>query len=254
MKRIITSTLVFAATVAFCQLQAQQLSLFGSVGYGFGIGGADNAGVDLASVQYDNAAHSNIVKRDDNYLNYGAGMKIDLGANYAIMEHVALQGGLSYTAGTPKLRVKTSYPGYEQTLIYSHNSLGIKILVLPSFRVIELLDVHIGVGLGLYFAGTSIEGESTRAAEITNDGKIDTRPTFGFCGQAGVDYPMTDKLALFGDINFETLRFTAQAYESTTSNTTVHYVRNSSANNEFTPPKLPGTNWSFRVGVKFAVL
>ena len=260
MKRLLIWS-ALACITAGSAVAAQNLSLYASLGYGFGMGGLTSIQtgsfiIPLVSQFASTAVNEtgDLTRKKDNYLNYGAGMKIDAGVFVPIMDHVAVTAGVTYTAGTPKMRVHRESPGYERTDTYTRNTLGIKALVLPTFRVIELLDVHIGVGAGVFFAGTAIAGETSSALEPLYTGSIETRPTPGLCALVGADYPLTDRITLFANMEFEALRFTVTSMTTTSSNSVIHFRRNATAANEYTPPRIPGTNWGLKIGTRFDIM
>jgi len=235
---------------------AEKLGIFASIGYGWGLGGAADIGdYSFASTERNNVG--DLTKRDDQYLNGGAGLKIDAGVLWALMDNFYAQIGIEYTAGIPKLERTISDlseaigdPDRAYTVSFSRNIFGIKALALPQFRFLDLLDVRTGVGIGIFFCGISVE--DSRANRVV-EGYIETKPAFAFLGQLGADYPLSEKFILFADLSFTATRFTVEKARDTDGDITI-FEKDDIGNDVQTPEKLPGSTWGLRIGIRMPII
>ena len=223
----------------------ETLNLFGSIGGGFGMGGTH-----FESSETDNG-NTTVT---DRFFNYGSGFKFDVGCQYFMMENVALQPSFSYSVGIPfKEEDITSL--LTTTTTYGRHLFGIKLQVVPRFEVLGLIDMYTGIGMGFFWNARpfKIVAESGNVTqEVT--GKITSKPALGFLGTLGADYPLNDRLTLFGELGFEQTSFTLDKYVITKpDNQTIYYSENDSNTNNLDPQKVPGSNFQFRFGVRFAV-
>jgi hypothetical protein len=239
---------VSTATVLFAQgmtdKNSKDFSLCGSLAYGFGVGGQ---WID-ESVKYNGAA---IQDKSDKYLNYGDGFKLELGGMYKLMEYLDAQAVFSYNAGVPSIEAvnQNVVPGTQVTNTYKTNTFGIKAMVLPRVKILDLLDMYTGFGLGLYFGWLSWTN-----SETTFDGNYKTSPALAFCGTIGANYPVYNDLILYGEIALEQMSFTITSILSALDGRQTNFEQDSKATSGVLPPdKIPGSNVAFRVGVKFPI-
>jgi opacity protein-like surface antigen len=225
---------------ASAQMPQKPFSIIGSIGYGFGVGGYYVGSLN----KYANTV---LVEKNDQYLNYGHGLKIEAGVHYLLMEHLGCQAVLSYTAGVPPIQV-TNIPAGLETETYSRNTFGIKALLVPRVQVLDLFDVYAGFGMGLFFGWLSWERASS-----PYKGEYKTNPGFAFCGSLGAEYPVIRELIVFAEIAIEQMNFTVTRSRGTESSLETVYEQNSTAPNIFAPPKVPGSNVALRAGVRFPI-
>jgi len=247
---LISMTLCLMAGSLFAQYygDSKKFSLLFSTGWGFGIGGVNNAGqVDLRSVTRDGSG--NPIESKDYYLNFASGFRLGGGIQYRIMDNVDSRLEFQFTAGIPKMKVKDidpTRPGQpEITDTYTRNLFGMRLLALPAFRLFNLIDMHAGVGIGLFFASFTYE----RTGE-PYEGYLKTLPAFAFSGCIDMDYPIAEYFALFGGFSFDAMSFTVKTQRETDDPAVIHFEKNSIAPNEPTPPKIPGSNWAITVGAR----
>lgn len=246
--------LLASFALAFAQEKHETLNVYGSLGFGIPTGGFL-----LSSTTQD---QNDQTKRKDFYLNYGGGFKIDLGAQYYMMENVALQGGIAFSAGMKNITTddRTADPASDYSTKYSHRNLfAIKVLVVPRFEILELMNVYTGVGLGLFWNSLHYDiTEKIADSKFSENGKIKTSPKIGFLGEVGADYPLSDLMSLYGEIGFEMVSFTwdKQVIEKTSIPThkTGTEVFLKDAANQQPPQRVPGSNWQIRFGARFNIL
>lgn len=251
MKPGIVAALICIMAASAIRADDDTFSLFGAIGAGFGMGGRLYTSTTLENGN---------TQEKDHFFNYGNGMKIDLGCRYFLMDDVALLGSFEYSAGIPKLEHKMQVIGSQTTTEYGFHMFGIKVCVAPRFEVLDLIDMYTGAGIGFFWNARSFETKNSTLTTIVSEysGKITSAPTLGFVGLLGADYPMNDKITLFGEIAFEQVRFNLKRYvieKSTDANNstgTTYYSEDDS--NNLPPEKVPGSNWQLRFGVRFALI
>ncbi len=231
----------------------ETLNLFGSIGAGFGMGGQ----------WYESSESSGSTTNvTDHFYNYGAGMKFEFGCQYFMMDDVALQPSFSYSAGIPGFDVKVrEQNGSSTTTTFGRHLFGLKVQIVPRFEVLDLLDVYTGVGLGLFWNSRHFTIDQTIVANgirMRNEtkGKITSSPTLGFLGMFGTDYPLNDRLTLFGEFAFEQIRFNLKKYvidEGVEGGSKQIYDEDNNDPDYLNPVKVPGSNFQIRAGVRFAV-
>jgi hypothetical protein len=223
---------------------SKDFSLCGSIAYGLGVGGQ---WID-ASVKTNGQA---IIEKNDKYLNYGDGFKLELGGIYKLMENLDAQAVLSYSPGVPEIQAvnESISDNTKVTNTYQAGMFGIKVMALPRVRILDLLDMYTGFGFGLYFTSLSWTNSST-----SFDGNFETSPALAFCGCIGVNYPVHNDLIIYGEIGLEQMSFTENSKVDAGSGLLTSYVQDSKASNDIPPPpKIPGTNVALRVGAKFPI-
>jgi len=251
MKPVTVATLICITVASAIRADDDTFSLFGAIGAGFGMGGR---------LYTSTTIENGNTHEEDHFLNYGNGMKIDLGCRYFLMEDVALLGSFEYSGGIPKLEHKEQVTGSQTTTEHSFHMFGVKVCVAPRFEVLDLIDMYTGAGIGLFWNARSFETKNSTLTTIVSEysGKITSAPTLGFVGLLGADYPLNDKLTLFGEVAFEQVRFNLKRYVIEKSSAsgfptgTTYYSEDDS--NNLPPEKVPGSNWQIRFGVRFAII
>ncbi|MFP4679029.1 MAG: hypothetical protein ACLFQB_00995 [Chitinispirillaceae bacterium] len=231
------------------------VSLFGDVGYGFGMGsyylGSSNT-----------IEGGDTLETEDHFLNLGHGAKLEMGLGYMAGENLETRFSVDLSFGVPSPTIESSITNatgtYSTTTDYSYFSWGIKALVAPHFELLEIVDAYVGVGVGLNFATSSYETTVvtetiTEKATFNNE----TPAALGFIGVAGFDIPLSDLLYVFGEARFEPMNFKIKKVTLENLNISedtdydprpVNYEEN--VTDRPPPPNIPGTNWGLRVGVK----
>ncbi|MBN1601900.1 MAG: hypothetical protein JW915_09835 [Chitinispirillaceae bacterium] len=257
LRLIITSTLTSALTI-FAQTN-EKFNCYGSIGYGFGSGGQLFSSTTIENIE--------TTERKDHYLNYGQGIKFDFGLQYFMMENVALQVGFNYTPGAPGIKTEysrgVSVAGItssilDSTVEYHRHMFGLKAMVVPRFEILELLNMHTGVGIGFYWNALSYETTRTIADSTqTEKGSIKSAPSLGLNGLIGVDYPLNDLLSLFGEVGFDmtSFRWTKQKIKETdiTGNSIGSYNFEKDTPNQRPPLRVSGSNWRLSFGVRYII-
>lgn len=234
--------LLFVVASVQSEEKAGNLDLYVILGYGVPIGGYLLG----TSVEVNDALV--IVKAEDHYINFGHGIKIDLGTNYYISNYLGMRIGLSYTGGAPKNKITYKDANdSSSTEKYSRRMIGLKAMIVPRFEMFGLLDMYAGVGLGLSFAGVKIKSE-----EGASDGKIKVKPGFSFNGLLGSEFPISKRLSFFGELSFDAVSFTMKSKIGTGNPSQTDFEKDS--NTSLAPNKIPGSNLGFRVGINFNIM
>lgn len=258
MKRFaILAAVVLAACGAAVGQQKETFDIYGVLGYGFGIGGRDLG----ASETWAGGA---LTQKTDNYINYGAGLKIEGGASYKLMQHLYGQAALSYSNGLWGIKQDTvNFEGNNNTVTnqYSFSTLGIKVLAKPMFQVFDLFNAYTSFGVGLYFAFSSIDHKESNGG-LSARADDSNWPSLAFVGALGLEYPLNRSIILFGEVYCEEMGF--MLHERTVSNSnidngpwvngTTTYEANSKTQTISTPENIPGSNAAIRVGVRIPLL
>jgi hypothetical protein len=235
----------------------KKFDLFVTTGYGFGVGGYQDRAVDFSST----TSGGNLVSREDHYRNFGWGIKIEGGADYKLMDHVYGQGALNYSfSAVPGTKNIHEISGISTTSVnYNWSVFGIKAGVKPTFRALDLLDVYTNFGIGLYFASSGADLETTTigGGVSTSKARDSNRPAMTFISAIGAEYPINESVIVFGEINCEQMSFTTTKTEYSQSSGVLYddHVVNyeEDVTDRPAPPKIPGTNIALRVGVRFPI-
>jgi hypothetical protein len=241
MKKILMVVMATAIVMQCFAEMNEKLQIFGDAGIGFGIGGI----LDSAS-------------EGDKYLNYGQGFKLDFGARYSLMTDLNAQAEFDISFGVPKYEVIDKTSTTTNTTVFRRNMYGIKLSVVPEFEVLELLTMYTGVGIGFFWNSLHFtRSETISIINYSEEGKIVSFPSLGFTGFLGADIPLADRVTLFSQIGFDLVSFKwkEEVVEKPTTSPRIgtHIYRNDEKGNP-SPPKVPGSNWHIRAGVRFGIL
>lgn len=241
MKKILMLVMATAIVIQCFAKEYEKLGIFGDVGFGVGIGG------ELFPSS-----------EKDKYLNYGNGFKLDFGARYSLMNDLNAQAEFDMSFGVPKFEVVNKASITDSTETFKRNMYGIKISVVPEFEVLELFTMYTGVGIGFFWNSLHFtRNETTSGFNIREEGKIVSSPALGFTGFLGADFPLTKRITLFGQLGFDVVSFKwkEKVVEDATNDSRIgtHIFRNDDRSNP-PPPKVPGSNWQVRAGVRFGIL
>lgn len=229
----------------------ETVNIFGGIGFGFGMGGT------LYTSRNTETAST---KEKDQFYNYGNGLKFDIGCQYFLMDKVSLQGSFCYSAGLPAFKVVTESANRTDTETFGRQLFGVKVHIVPKFEVLDLIDMYTGVGFGVYWNSRKFERVIETNVKQEANGSINSSPSLGFSGMLGTDYPIDDKLTLFGELGFEHVTFNLTEYVIDKSTipgiqggSTIKYVKDDSNIDNYSPAKIPGSNFQLRVGVRYAL-
>jgi len=261
-----------AAMTATCmgQTSTKKLSLFADVGYGFGIGG-EYFGASTERSQGD------VTKETDRYLSFGRGLKLQGGASYEVLQNLALAFAFQFSGGVPPAKTvdvaRLDVGGIQTTTTtetrqhYSQFQLALS--ARPRFTVADLFDMYVGTGFGVVFTPTHTD--ATQSVHVVNGNTVSntnysalieykTKPAAAFLGCLGAELPLTDMLILFGEVNFEAMTVIVKE-EQITKSTMSRYdetdpptIYEQNATDRQEPPKIPGTNWGLKLGVRIPIL
>jgi opacity protein-like surface antigen len=235
-----------------------QVTPFASLGYNFPTG---RIFVDNSIDSSFSGAVSNL---DDHYLNYGRGFDLSAGVFVRMMDSVDARLSFDATFGAPPVEVEQRLqinPTNSQTNHYSykHSLVSLKAAATPRFRVVELLDVYMGVGMGLYLSLSSFEHTSSNTVGSVTSSFNETvtfnaSPRLGFFGLVGAEYPLSERVVIIGELDFETLSAKRTSQKVKADNgfpdpkRPATYVKDSPDN---APPLyIPASNWGLHIGVK----
>jgi hypothetical protein len=232
-----------------------KFDLFLSTGYGFKLGGRS---VGASTTRNAGPPGQNpLLMKEDHFMDYGRGIKVEGGASYKLIERLYGQLALCYSFGVPGITKKVEVIGdYAQTEKYSFSMFGVKALVKPMFRVFDILDMYTNFGIGLFFGYSSAEITRIGTNAYTQKAEDSNAPALGYVGAIGVEYPINESVILYGDIYGEMVSFTMKKTEYSASTGTesdnVQYYQED-VTDRTTPPKTPGTNLAIRAGVRFPI-
>lgn len=243
--------------------EKEMLDVYAVAGAGIGVGGLHVGATQ--SWTAPEALGGYLTKTTDNYLNFGSGLQLEGGADIRLMQHLYCQAALCYGNGLwgiDQVVVNESASGLTTTDQYSYSTLGIKLLVKPTFQVLDLFTVYTGFGIGLDFAWLTIHhsdvGPGVNLSARADDGQW---PAFAFEGSLGLDYPITRSIIIFGELQCEVMNFMTSQRTITNSNypdgtgwnnQIINYQTN--ATDRDPPASTPGTNVGIRVGVRFPLM
>ncbi len=247
MKRIVYAAAAVAMITANIFAEGEEkLSLLGSIGFGAGIGG------DVYSSDDETKPSA-----ETKYFNYGKGLKFDFGARFGLADKLKAQADFDISFNIPKLEVENKTAITNTTTKYSSSMFGIKAKIVPEFEFLELINMYTGVGIGFYWG--SLKYETTMPVG-TLEGKYVAAPALGLTGFLGADFPLTSKLTLFGELGFDAVSFkwkkmVVEKVSSIALQSEVgtHNFEKDDPNNP-PPPKVPGSNWQLRAGVRMGIL
>jgi opacity protein-like surface antigen len=244
---IIAASIVISTASVFADYET--MNVFGGIGFGLGMGGT-----------HYRANDNNEVK--DHFYNYGSGLKLDLGCQYKLQDNLFLQGSFGYSLGVPAMKLVDATIGTTTTTTHQRHLFGIKLHLVPKFQVLDLLDMYAGVGAGFYWTSRSfkIVSELATVGKQEAEGKITSSPALGFSGLLGTDYPLNDKVTLFGELGFEQISFNLSKYKIDKSTiatqkagSVYNYEKNATGTNNLEPEKVPGSNFQLRIGIRYAI-
>lgn len=261
-----TLIIIFSAFLVSAQETQQTrevLNVFASIGIGFKTGGqlftsiTENPSTEVPGERI-------IVGEENEFFNYGQGFKINLGAQYLAMENLGLQLDFEISLGAPGFEtddhlIDAAGARIDSTTEYTRNMYGIKFLVVPRFEVLELITMYTGVGIGFFWNSNHYDiTRSVSTGTTTEKGRIVSSPTLGWTGLIGGDYPVSDRIALFGEIAFDQVVFKWKKRIIEQTNIpgkrvgTTFFEEDDPSNEE--PLKVPGSNWQIRIGARFSIL
>ncbi len=257
MKRTVFAAFaVFAIVLLAVGQEKENFDVFGIAGYGFGTGGL-YVGPTTTTVAGE------LTKKQDNYLNFGNGLKLEGGADLKLMQHLYAQGAVSYSNGLWGINQVADATGVDKTTEnFLYSTFGIKAILKPTFQVLDLFTMYTGFGIGLYFAGLTIHRTETGPGINLSARADDSEwPAFAFVESLGLEYPLTSAIIAFGELYCEEMNFMTRQRTITGSNypagsewanQIINYQNNVTDRAE--PFSTPGTNVAIRLGVRFPLL
>jgi hypothetical protein len=242
-----------------------KFTLFFDVGAGFSIGGIQKG---TSTIIETTAGPTTVTAEvDDEFLNAGRGLKLDIGAMYRIMPSVDVLAAFAVSFGIPRVEVvnettdRITNTRQVWTRTYHIAQLGPKVVVAPRFKVFDLLDIYIGAGLGLYFTPYSLEiqYDDASGAVFSQEVEFDTKPTVPFIGMAGIEYPIARRLVLAFDLSYEAMNVTVKEQRVVTSSFNQPWPEQTQrfeddVEDRPAQPRVPASNFTLRLGVRVPIL
>jgi hypothetical protein len=231
--------------------QEGTVEFFGTLGYGFPVGGRL-----LATSEREPTAGPS--EEDDHFINMGRGLKLEGGAGIRVYETTTWQASLEYSAGLPRIVEEDLDGGTLTEVTYKFSTLGLKTMIMPRFEFLGLLDMYTGVGLGVFWGFFSLDATQSNPAASAK-GNQDLTASLGFLGAFGGEVPLSDQLQLVGELGLEAMSFQVKERvieESTFDNGPFEISDDSEIFEDDVPDReprdrYPGTNVSFRLGVRY---
>ena len=211
MKKI--TLMVASVTLGFT---AMSQGFYGALNVGYGFSTPSQViGTDYVVSATGAETESNI------YGTYGAGINIGLTPGYMITEHFGVELGLNYFMGTNVDVNKVRTP-FGESLASLHSS---QFRLLPSLVVSSggtKFSVYAKAGLVLPVFGTTflkVEDSGVFGPGSGYTRETETKGAFslGFNGAIGVNYGISDKLSVFGELSGMNLHINAKEREVTTA-------------------------------------
>ena len=238
-------------------------NVFINTGFGIGHGGIL---LDEVNTIPDNSGGT-ANKTKDYYMNMGEGLKFEVGAGYMAMPNLETRFSVDFNFGlfAPNVKKRT-FAGnntVDYATDYSYWSWGIRVMAVPQFEVLEMLDMYLGSGLSLNFVGGGIDSSRTTTTPPNTTTQnavkhnLEFDPAVGFCGIVGFTLPLSDMMDFFGELQFESKSFTLNTLKFKESDppnpnrdgTETQYEKNNTILDA--PPLYPGSNWGIRAGLRF---
>ncbi len=247
----------------------EKFSIYADLGIGFSLGGelvsvpigVPQPGLISIDGSSDKFVDGTLQETKDEYLNFGGGLKVDLGATYRILEYVDVIGGLDLSFRVPYAETvdedinTVANTTATSTLTIKDTQVGLKVLLAPRFTIFDLLDVRVGAGLGIYWTGASFEYELKQTGQGTQTvkGDIDCKASVPFIGMIGLEYPAAKRVVVYLDAVYQAMNVTLQKIKVEESSVTptpppVEYQKDDL--NDPAPAKIPASNIAIRLGVR----
>jgi hypothetical protein len=148
---------------------------------------------------------------------FGTGLPFVLAAGYNLNEHFSLELGVDYFYGfTIKQKAENTFSSFNS---YETKMRGKMLSIVPAFVVHLPLDkfkpyARLGVKLGVVNSVVSKKhevntssGKSTAATDIQSKSKEYGGIALGVQAAVGTDFPLSDRLSLFGEIQVDGISY-----------------------------------------------
>lgn len=257
---------------------AQEISLYGSLGYGVGRGGNE---FDY-SASYDEDYE--LTSIENHYLNIGKGMKLEGGFQFNLDSNFGLRIGGGYATLYPALESELDFKDQTNpdTDEYKASIYQLHCIGILKYKKTNI-SPYAGLGGGLFFANMNREGTmyliqssfdpvtfQINYNEIKYEDKVEYRfkSTFGLIGIFGIETLINANFSFFAEVNLQQVAFTIKEWEVVKAkeggqnvldeidvdeykdgNQAVLKFEKDSKNNE-TPWIMQGSNLGIRMGIK----
>ncbi len=243
----ITLFLILIPNISTAQVMNSKFDIYANFGYGI-----PRSGYYLGESQkFDNS--NVLIEVEDHYFNYGKGLKLGLGTNLKTMENLKVQFSFNYTRSIPSIKVKFENSISKNTDKHTYNLFGLNLALIPYFNLFNLLEMYVGVGVGIYFTTLKIESSNNQTNRY--EGYIKTKPALGFCAKLGTDLPLNDVISPFFELSLNQISFKGKSYRKTSTNEEGRQISFEKDSNTLeAPPKIPGSNFGILLGIRFIIL
>lgn len=272
MKKIL---LVMTILLASISLVTATIKVRPNICYGLALGGRTDEILPMKDIETD--VNGVDTKYENIYYNGGSGFGIGVAASYPLMENIEVELGISYIMGGTceigKLTDNSTSPVTTATREASSYFLPLDITLKLSTKM-DILTPYVGIGPTFPLsAGSTYTYEIVSSGKFEEEGEMDYTTRLGFNACCGVDYELSDSMALnFGLIfrhiilKLNKATITKQTYNGAdtlsgleTRNKEIEYKEDSSDDDPTKPgePKIettktaPFSSLSLNVGIVF---
>lgn len=183
---------------------APQEARAGDIYLRFAVTGAMSAAGDQTTIK--STYNSQLSSRDSTDFSFGRGVSIDGAIGVALADHVALEVAAGYLYGVPLTVNKASaYTSSGSTTVSLEEDSGRMIRLVPAVvlnATVGSLLVYTRVGAAIGLPRVLVaEEETTNGVTTITEMEASGGLAFGFHAAAGVEFPLTQGLALMLEIN-----------------------------------------------------
>jgi len=195
MRKLVAILMVLGICVPFAQVQAAKFTLRPTFGYGAGTG---KMAVGSDTVDDENY---HVTKDENLYYSSGGGIKLGLGLDGDLAEHLAFGLDIGYSIGSKEEIDKYYFPGNvndaEETEVREFKASFLPMsLTLKAMNKFEKITVFAGFGPTVLMSPKAIE--TYNDTQGSNTFERETEYTFkmglGYHGLAGIEYGMSERI------------------------------------------------------------
>jgi hypothetical protein len=189
MKKLIVAIAVLGICISLPQAQANSLTLRPMIGYGIGTGkmvsGSDQVWTASATTKNENMYYSG-----------GAGIKIGLGLDADVAEHIALGFDVGYSMGLSAEMDKSAGPDYTDKTEVKTSYVPVSVTLKVRSKL-EKITVFAGFGPTLLMLPkATMKYDETDGTDVTAiEAETTLKMGLGYHGLAGIEYGLTDKMS-----------------------------------------------------------
>lgn len=198
MKKLILSVAMLSLGTG---AMAQGMYASFNLGYGFGTPGDMVGTVDVV----DGGGNTTSTPT---YGTLGGGFNIGLTPGYMISENFGIELGLNYLLGSTLTSTDFTTPATSTTIKTKSNQFRVSPTLVISTGAGEGLSAYAKAGIVLPVAGSTTTNVEATFFGGTSSQEISSKGAFsaGFTGAIGVNFGLSDKLSIFGELSHVSLR------------------------------------------------